>query len=259
MKRQLSVTDSLLVLVSPRASRMVLALACAVASAAMACSSASTPDAPATMDPPGSAGAAGDSGSPAPAHAVALTILPGSVFSGFDGTHAYQVPVSVYGAKGVTLVASDPSKATVELAKVVATETSPAPSDNGESFMVTVKSPGEITLNAKGEGKTASVALTITSYTAARYAAGEKRYNTAAASGPACADCHAGEAAIDHSPTSLAAASDVEVQAVITAGILREGNPIRKVVHKWAVNGAELDGLVTYLRALPPRGYSVGR
>ncbi len=235
---------------------LLLSSLAAATTSTLACSSASTPDAPATTDdtPTNTSGDAGST-SPEPAHAVAITILPGSVFSGFDGTHAYQVPVSVYGAKGVKLLASDASKVTVEAAKVVAV--AGAATDNGESFMVTVKGAGEVTLTATGEGKSASVTLTMTAYTAARYAAGEKRYNTAAASGPACASCHSGDGAIDHSPTALAAASDVEVQAVITSGILREGNPIRGVVHKWQVTDDELDGLVTYLRALPPRGYTV--
>jgi mono/diheme cytochrome c family protein len=134
-----------------------------------------------------------------------------------------------------------------------------ANSDDGESFLVTMLAAGKLTLTAKAGARRGSVELTITNDSPVRFAAGEKRYKNDTDSGAACASCHVAGDSIDHSPAAIAAAPDASVRTVITTGILREGNPIRGVNHKWQVMDAELDGLVTYLRALPPRGYTVGR
>jgi hypothetical protein len=71
--------------------------------------------------------------------------------------------------------------------------------------------------------------------------------------------------AIDHSPAAIATASDQDVGVIITTGVLPGFGPGAPSViaipaypgtlHKWSVTGAERDGLVTFLRALAPRGF----
>jgi hypothetical protein len=69
--------------------------------------------------------------------------------------------------------------------------------------------------------------------------------------------CHAGGNAIDHSPAAMASSTDEAIATVITTGISTAGFPIMGVQgdHRWTVSQAERDGLVTYLRGLPPRGF----
>jgi hypothetical protein len=58
---------------------------------------------------------------------------------------------------------------------------------------------------------------------------------------------------VDHSPASLASIADEEVKVIISTGILN-GVPIPMVKHQWTTTPDEMDGLVTFLRALPPKG-----
>ena len=51
-------------------------------------------------------------------------------------------------------------------------------------------------------------------------------------------------------------AIDVFSQPDWSAILVPVGSPITSVKHKWSVTAAEKAGLVTYLRALPPRGFS---
>ena len=64
-------------------------------------------------------------------------------------------------------------------------------------------------------------------------------------------------AGVDHSPASLASVSDEDVAVIISTGILN-GQPIMipgGVKHQWTTTPTEMDGLVTFLRALPPKGF----
>jgi hypothetical protein len=52
----------------------------------------------------------------------------------------------------------------------------------------------------------------------------------------------------------MASSDDTAVETIITTGVVNE-HPITSVVHKWQATPDELSGLVTYLRALDPRGF----
>jgi hypothetical protein len=197
--------------------------------------------------------APGSSSDPAPSQndpTVQLQIMPGKTHSGVDGTHEFRVPVAVYGAKNPTLTASDSSMVAIAPATLVDTS-----QDNGAYFFVTATKAGTVTLTASVKGGSVTATLDIAAYTADEYSTGEQRYMNAASSGPACVQCHGGATGIDHSPSTMASASDSDVISVITTGVLVEGNPITQVRHKWAVTDAEAKGLVAYLRALAPRGF----
>jgi len=185
-----------------------------------------------------------------------MTFRPPRAYSGYDGTRTFQVPVAVYDADD-DLVVTASNGATVE-PKRLTTPTRDGITDNGRYFFVTVQRPGDITLTARSKGRQVTATITVASYAANRWAAGQARYMNASGSEPPCADCHVNGAAIDHSPASLATATDEKIQVVVTTGISTGNVPIvidRPQGHKWTVTAAELDGLVTYLRALSPKGF----
>jgi hypothetical protein len=183
-----------------------------------------------------------------------LQLRPAAVYSGFDGTHTYRAPIAAYGAAAdLTLTAADPSVVSIE-----ATALKNPGGDTGKYFMLTMKKAGTTQLTASSGGASSSATLTVTSYTTARYEAGEQRYlnGGGSSSQPACTQCHGGQAGIDHSPAALASAEDPAVKTVITTGITIAGSPINSTPpHMWTATEPQLDGLVTYLRALAPKNF----
>jgi mono/diheme cytochrome c family protein len=132
--------------------------------------------------------------------------------------------------------------------------------DNGKYFMVTPKKAGDITLVAKSQGRKVEAVLTVTAYLASEWTAGKTRYEGSGTGGePACTQCHAGSAGIDHSPAALASVDDQKVGTVITSGISTAGFPIKEAStgHRWDVTAEERAALVAYLRGLEPRGLVV--
>lgn len=187
-----------------------------------------------------------------------MSFSPDSLFSGFDGEHAFKVPIAVYdAADDVVVTAKDPSAATIVAVKL-ANPVVDGVLDNGKYFMVTPKKAGAITLVAKSAGRTIEATLTVQAYAGAQWMAGKQRYESGGTNGdPACAQCHAGSAGIDHSPAALASVDDQKVGTVITSGISTSGFPIKESSkgHRWEVTEEERDALVTYLRGLQPRGF----
>lgn len=197
-----------------------------------------------------------DPGSQPPVDApdVELQVMPFASYSGYDGTHSFKVPIAVYGAgTDLTLTASDPSAVNITKVKL----TNPG-NDQGTWFFAETKKAGSVTLTASSKGKTADTTLTVKSYDSSAYDAGKMRYMNGSDDGkdPACTKCHdAANGGIDHSPAAMASDQDPDVQAIITTGIVNE-HPITAVVHKWSATSPELAGLVVYLRALEPNGFT---
>lgn len=187
-----------------------------------------------------------------------LTFLPSTLYSGFDGTHAFVAPVAVYDAASDLEVDVDSAAATITPVRL--TDISPGKTDNGKYFFVTTKKAGTFTLVARSGGRSTEASLVVTSYGASRWSAGKTRYENAGSTGePACSQCHAGGAAIDHSPAALAGIPDESVGVVLTTGVSPAGFPIsvdHPAGHRWTLSASEREGLVTFLRALPPRGFS---
>lgn len=188
-----------------------------------------------------------------------LTFMPEKSYSGFDGTHAFIVPVAVYDSDDdLKVTASDPSAVEIVPKKLTNPVRPDGTTDNGKYFFVTVKKAGTITLTASSGGKTAESTVTVAEYATDRWAAGEARYKNGSGTEPACTECHVNGQAIDHSPAALATATDEKIAVVITTGISTSGFPIKindEPGHKWTVTDEERDGLVTYLRSLEPRGF----
>jgi hypothetical protein len=188
-----------------------------------------------------------------------LTFMPEKSFSGFDGMHVFKVPIAVYdAADDLEVTATKPSAVTISPTKLKNPVRNDGTADNGKYFLITVKEAGTITLRAKSAGRTTEATLTVASYASGRWAAGETRYKTGAGGDPPCTQCHVNGEAIDHSPAALATATDEKIATVITTGIGTTGFPIKidgAPGHKWTVTDTEKDGLITYLRALDPKGF----
>ena len=199
-----------------------------------------------------------DSAPPADSGLGILAFRPSTLYSGYDGTHAFNVPFAVYdSADDLAVTLDDPSAGTLVPKKLV----NPAKNgviDDGKYYWLIVQKPGTITLTATSQGRSATAKLTVTNYDPGRWDTGAARYVTAEGSSPPCTQCHGGAAGIDHSPAALATADDEKIAATIVTGIDPFGTAIKidgQPSHKWTVTDDEKAGLVTYLRALEPRGF----
>jgi hypothetical protein len=147
--------------------------------------------------------------------------------------------------------------------------------------MMTMKGAGNVTIYAKAGSLRASATLTITQATPDQWEAGKARYNDGIVwkpgmhDGPggqdnpdpqrkllACTNCHAGQggADVEHTPTQTGGYSDDDLVNIFTKGIKPDGVPNRVMpfekwhqIHQWQMTDVERDGLVVYLRALPPK------
>ncbi len=191
-----------------------------------------------------------------------LLFRPDKLYTGTDGTHTFRVPVAVYdAADDLTVTASDSSGITLTKTALKNPVNPDGLTDNGKYFLITAKKAGTYTLTAASKGRTTTATVTITSYDASRYAAGEARYSaTGTGADRPCATCHGAASGIDHSPAALATATDQEVGIIITTGV-KPGPSIIKITsepgtqHKWNVTDPQKEGLITYLRGLDPKGF----
>ncbi len=180
----------------------------------------------------------------------ALSWLPAKVFTGSDGVHTFRAPLAVYdGRDDLAVSVADPS--VVEIVK--ASLTNPQ-GDTGAYYLLTAKAAGQTTVTATSRGRTASATVSVVAYDSSRYAAGETRYTAGAGSDPPCTNCHGGPSGVDHSPATLSGIDDQSVATIVTTGIVN-ATPITAVNHAWTLSDVERDGIVTYLRALPPKGF----
>jgi hypothetical protein len=193
-----------------------------------------------------------------------LLFRPDQVFSGIDGTHTFKVPLAVYDSSAdLTVTASDPSALTVAPTTLKNPVNPDGITDNGKYFMITAQKAGTFKLTASSSGRSVTATVTVTDYAANRWDDGHARYYdnvTTMTADRACANCHVNGLAIDHSPAALATATDQEIGIIITTGV-KPGPSVIKIPnepgtqHKWTVTPTEQAGLVTFLRALDPRGF----
>jgi hypothetical protein len=201
-----------------------------------------------------------DSRPPADSGVGVLRFMPVKLHSGFDGEHAFKAPVAVYDADDdLEVAAVDPSAVTIKAAKLTAGAAGGS-TDRGSYFVVQPKVAGTVTLAATSKGRRAEAKLVVAEYTRATWSRGKTRYEAPGRSGePSCAQCHVNGNAIDHSPAALASVPDATVAMAMTQGISPAGFPItvdHPSHHRWTLDDDEVSGLVTYLRALEPRGFT---
>lgn len=188
--------------------------------------------------------------------ALPMSMRPSVLYSGVDGTHSFRVPFALYNAGGdLTVTVADTSIATVTTTAL----TDPG-TDVGKYYMLTMKAQGTTTVTAKSGGTTVTATLTVSDYGAGTWDTGQQRYtNGPDTADPPCTQCHSGASGVDHSPAALGGVNDTKVTAIITTGIGTDNFPIQiggKPGHKWSTTPDQLTGLVTYLRALDPKGFN---
>lgn len=192
-----------------------------------------------------------------------LTFRPSELYSGFDGKNTFKVPFAVYDHGDDVAVTASPASAVTITPKTLTNPVGPNGTDLGKYYFAEVKAAGDVTFTVKSKGRTATGILHVVTYDPARYAAGEARYKTGVDKAhPACTDCHVNGQAIDHSPSALASVTDEKVGLIMSTGLSANNFPIQvdrslyPSGHKWTSGaGAEQDGLITYLRALEPKGF----
>jgi hypothetical protein len=200
--------------------------------------------------------------SSSPNYTSTLSLAFDPMYSGFDGVHTYQVPVTITGnADGaITWSASDPSM--VDL----------VPDSTGMNCMITTKKAGNVTIQATTKDSIGKAPLTIESFTAAQWTKGQSRYTTGAmvtlgggirgGGGPdACTSCH-GTSAVEHTPQQTGGFTDQQLKDIFEKGTLPPQDAINPffggaahfaMFHLWTVaDDDEATGLVAYLRSLAP-------
>ena len=199
-----------------------------------------------------------------------LKLLFAPMYSAFEPSHTYKLPVIIDGVQGATFSASDPSKVDVENTPTGAT--------------LTMKAPGQVTITAKLGAETGTSLLTITETTAADWERGNARYNTMVDALPtpdggtvtianffttsdpkgACTTCHSETAKllkIQHTPQQTGGYSDEDLVNIFTNGMKPEGAQFHTSFpefiyvrfHTWDATEAEKKGIVVYLRSLEPK------
>lgn len=165
-------------------------------------------------------------------------VYPAVVFTGYDGTHAYKVPVSLVGGGSATWTADDPSLVTLETKK--------------EGVMITAKKAGATTVTAKVGSKSYKVKVTITKYAESAWAAGEKVYTTSLK----CNGCHVKASGPDHSPSEIGKHEDAHIRARITTGESLHGEATQ-ANHKFGdrLDDAGVASAIAYIRALKPKAW----
>lgn len=198
-----------------------------------------------------------------------LKLLFAPMYSAFEPTHKYQLPVIIDGFTGAKFEASDPSKVDVENTATGAT--------------LTMKAAGTVTITATLGNEKGTSLLTITETTAADWEKGNARYNSGVDALPtpdggsitvanfftnrdakgACTTCHSKTAKlfqIEHTPQQTGGFSDTEIITIFTTGAKPDNARQRTNLpeflwgmgHRWMVDEADKKGLVTYLRSLAP-------
>ena len=187
------------------------------------------------------------------------------LFSGFNGTDTFQVPVFLFGefTGEVTWESLDPAVATIAPVARPSDAGPPVEGFREEFAMVTTTGAGTTKIRGTAGGETIEMDINVTQYTVDQVAAGRQRYNMPAnpdeAARKACASCHALANGVDHSPNWLSPLGDAEILGAIRTGVYEfEGGryELRGVNHAFDLTDAEAQGIVPFLRSLPPRGFA---
>jgi hypothetical protein len=109
---------------------------------------------------------------------------------------------------------------------------------------VTAQQPGSGMLTVSAGGNTAQVPVEVIMYTKANWTAGQAAYASSA-----CGSCHDGAGQSDITSSGIPEHTDAQVLTAIRTGVNPEGGQIEGG-HSFQVP----DGIVAYLRSLPPKG-----
>lgn len=159
-------------------------------------------------------------------------LFPVKVYTGFDETAGYTVPIAASEATGITWESSDPAIATVTGNDTLAT--------------VTGVAAGTVTITATAGDAYETAEVIVTAYTSATKEAGQALFTD---NGCGVAGCHDSAGEDDVTPSGLGKHTDDEIMTAITAGTNPEGGEIPN--HIFADVGTDI---LAYMRSLPPKG-----
>jgi hypothetical protein len=190
------------------------------------------------------------------------------MYSGFDGTHTFQVPAIVSGISGVTWSASDLSY--VDL----------APDTDTGGVMITTRKATPMGTTVKIIARQGDLSggsdLTITEFQPSDCETGDMRYHNSimidagmmpvgfnVPDNASCANCHGTGAQfldVQHTPQQTGGYSDMDLINIFTKGYKPNGSmfhtrippQIYQRFHTWQATDAEKTGLVCYLRQMMP-------
>jgi hypothetical protein len=167
--------------------------------------------------------------------AGAPVLFPTAVYTGFDETGHYSVPVAASGATGLTWSSSDPSVASV--------------SGTDASATITGLKAGSATITASAAGATATVTVTVATYVAADKTAGQAAYGSHGCSNKGCHDA----SGPDITPSGIGKHTDAQLIAAATMGANPEGGDISIGAAAHSFKSVP-NGIAAYLRSLPSMG-----
>lgn len=212
----------------------------------------------------------GKDGNPATGLSATLQVLPSPAYSGFDGKHKYQIPLRVNNKTGAKWSVNKPELVEIQ--------------ETAEGVILTTKAAGEVIVSATIGDETGASKLNITSFQPGDYDIGDSRYHAPVSAFPgdggapmgmpsadfmlnkdgACTSCH-GETAptlkVQHTPYQTGGYSDTDIITLLSEGKKPAGAVQRSFIpafywgmfHQWNVTTEQRTGILSYLRALPPK------
>jgi hypothetical protein len=211
-----------------------------------------------------------------------LKVLFTPMYSAYDGTHTFQVPVVVNNIDPTAVTFSADDSSMVDIT---------APNADTGIAMITVHKAGTVNIIASAGGLCGVSLLTVTSTTPDDWETGNQRYNNGVVlpprgggrrtdAGPtdgpsrrevACTNCHGDTATMQrfrtvaHTPQQTGGFSDEEIQNVFRHGMVPAGKASYfdftavnitqqewSAFHQWDMTDEQAQGITTYLRALTP-------
>jgi hypothetical protein len=189
--------------------------------------------------------------------------------------HTYQIPATVFDnsgklVTGATWTASDMTKVMLDTTWM---ETTANCSEALSGVMITTAGAGNVTITATSGSDCGSSNLTITQYDPSLYDIGKTRYTLPTSMEDptmnrlACTDCHGPTATmgqfgmVSHTPEQTGGFSDSDLVQIFEHAMVPPNGYYDNSVypyslwqnfHHWNMQGQEEQGILSYLRALPP-------
>jgi hypothetical protein len=200
-----------------------------------------------------------------------LSLFFNPMYSGYDGMHTYQIPVTIDNAgetiPNVRWSASDPSMVDI------------AATSDPNTVMITTKKAGSVRIIAQTDTAIGIAPLTIAAYTPDQWTMGQTRYTSGTptslrgqltSDGGAdkyvqCTSCHGDSPmslAVQHTPEQTGGFTDDELKNIFLHGQIPAADlTVLNITaddfasfHQWSVGSdAEANGLLAYLRSLTPK------
>ncbi len=209
-------------------------------------------------------------------HPESAVLYPPVVHAGFDGDHTFRVPVSTDLAFHTD---GEPSWSSGDgsILDVEGIDTPDGPlGARGIWAMITTTGSGTTTVSCTIGEYTVTATVIVADYDSSQVDIGDTRYHTdEGGDRTSCSSCHEDGGGADHTPTEMAIHDDDALLMVATEGRYpdicetddgdactcdtegceREPGYELALTHEWDFTESEADGIIPYLRSLPPSGF----